>query len=117
MDVESCLVTAGLKLREILSPVIKEDYPEFTEVEVDYIFKTINGSVEGWYVFMKKWVIPHRELIREPKQDTGEPINLPQLIPGLDLKPVKYEIFEKVNKILNFYLNIYEWIENVGTSK
>jgi hypothetical protein len=100
------------KLEAILGPEIAANYPE---VPLDLFksgLKLMSSSIDVWDMVMKKYVLPHEDLIRQPTPKV-DLIELPQFLPGIKLKPVRPEIYNEVNKILRFYLNLHEHLYNV----
>ena len=105
---------SGSKLRDIIIPILDSQYPMVGELEREYIFRKITGSVESWYLFMSKYVVPIREHI-ELNVANGKPkypMDLPPIVPGMTFRSVDPEVFLKLNKMMVFYLNLYDWLEN-----
>lgn len=103
------------KLKIVLTPAIKRDYPDFSDDLIDYGFRNFSSSVEKWYTLMEKHVIPMRGLQLDKLKD-GEMVRLPVIIPWLALKPVDLETANKVFQILDFFLNMYDWLNKNGTN-
>lgn len=111
MSTEEYIPAIGAKLRTLLIPLIREQYPYIEEEKIGKLFNTMCGSTEKWYFFMDKWIVPNRKVIeREPFDRGDDLIELPQIIPGFTLKPVSSVVYEKVNQCLRLYLNIYDLI-------
>lgn len=115
---EDCIKKAGEKLKYLLVPVIREDYPEISDKEINFAFSELCGSLESWFVFMMKWVVPKRAEFESLKmtankfwlteKDWPAKLPLPQILPGFTIKPVAKDLFEKVAAIMTFYLNLYD---------
>lgn len=97
------------KLRDLLKPLILEQYPEIREFLIDLAFHDFGLTVEKWNFYMSVHVIPHIDLIKEPVPNETI-IELPQVVPGFHLQPVPREIAVKTREILMFFLNLYEWL-------
>jgi hypothetical protein len=103
------------KLKAVLLPVIARDYPDLSQDSIDTAFAFFSASVEQWFSLMTKYVVPYRDLL-PPSFTPNELVELPQIVPGLTLKPVDFETANKVKSILEFFLSLYDWLHN-GTKR
>lgn len=115
---EAMVIAAGDKLRAALYSEIQRSYPELTEREIDRVFAMIGSTIEDWYAFMNRWIIPRRKEIQEfqPENDHDD-VLLPALIPGMTLLPVPHATYVKVNGVMSFYLNLYDHVDSCLSPK
>lgn len=95
------------KLDSILQPLIETDYPEISPELYSLIIRMVGTKMRVWIDLVETKLLPHRGMIEGPTP-AGETVPLPQVLPGITLKPVTPETFEKVNRIFRFYLKLYD---------
>lgn len=101
---------AGVKLRDLLKPVILRDYPELEEQIIDYAFQKFTSSLSSWYCYMSRYMVQHREVFLAINLEGDGLVEIPQIVPGFVLKPVDRAVARKAKEIFMFYLNLYDWL-------
>lgn len=96
------------KLKPFLNPLILESNPGVGQTEIDFAWDWTFRSVDSWMQLLEKHVIPNKNRIFVNYPPESKLIAVPPIFPGLSIREIPVEVYEKLRKAMQFYLNLYD---------